>query len=370
MNTVPTRRTGLAAIGLIAASVAISGFAATREAPKVALAEGGLPLDAPLPTRIPPATTIVIGDPTTQAVLEHNGWDQGLPFRIKWAEVTGGPGITEAFHAKVLDGGSAMNVPPIHANWVGIPVRMIAVRQKVDWRTHPTFQLAIAPKAKIASLADLRGKRIAYSPGQAQGELVLKILKSQGVPLSEVTLIEAPSTAADAYINALVGGLVDAAPIGAGTPTKRYLDNYAAEGARVLAHGQRDDFQTIYVREEVLRDPAKAAALRAYVELWARSLAWQNAHRAEWARLYHQQRQGLSPAEAEQAAAAEGERTVPHDWNEAIRLEQDSIAVMAAETKRPAFPAETLFDRRFEPVAAEAYARARGVTRLAAGDAG
>lgn len=361
----PKHRTGVIALALLGASAALSVFAAAREPVTSAIAAGGLALDAPLPGHVPKGTTIVIGDPTTEAVLKHTGWATDLPFSIRWAEITGGPGVTEAFHAKVLDGGSAMNIPPIHATWVGIPVKMIAVRQRSDWRDHPTFQLAIAPRAGITTLADLRGKRIAYSPGQAQGELVLKILQSQGLSPKDVTLVEAPSTSADTYINALVGGLVDAAPIGAGAATKRYLDNYAGDGAKVLRHGQRDDFQTIYVREEVLRDPAKAAALRQYVQLWARAVAWQNDHAEAWARIYYQELQGLSPEAARQAVAAEGRGVVPADWNEAIRLEQASIALMAGETGRKPFPSEALFDRRFEPVAAQAYAQAKSGAILA-----
>jgi sulfonate transport system substrate-binding protein len=158
---------------------------------------------------------------------------------------------------------------------------------------------------------------------------------------------------------------VDAAPIGAGAPTQRYLDAYARDGAKVLPHGQRDDFQTLYVREEVLRDPAKAAALRQYVQLWARAIAWQNDHREDWARIYYEGRQGLDPTAARHAAAAEGTRIVPASWDEAVTLEQGSIAVMAGETGRKPFPAEQLFDRRFEPVAAQAYAQARAATTLA-----
>jgi sulfonate transport system substrate-binding protein len=362
---VPNRRIGAIALALIAASGALSLVAATRPPITATAQTGGLALDAPLPTTVPAGTVLTVGDPTTRAVLEHTGWIKELPFTVKWAEISGGPSVTEAFHAKVLDAGSAMNIPPIHAIWVGIPVKMVAIRLKADWADHPTFQLAIAPHSRIDTLADLRGKRIAYSPGQAQGELVLKVLKAQGLTPRDVTLVEAPSTAADAYINALVGGLVDAAPIGAGTPTRRYLENYGRDGARVLPHGQRDDFTTLYVREEVLRDPAKAAALRQYVQLWARAIAWQNAHREEWARVYYQGDQGLSAADAAHAAAAEGRREIPADWAQAIALEQESIAVMAAETRRATFPAETLFDRRFEPVGAQAYADASTSQRAA-----
>lgn len=360
------RRIGVIALALLAASGALSVYAATRPPAVTQVASGGLSLDAPLPTTVPPGTVLSIGDPTTRAVLEHTGWIKQLPFTIKWAEITGGPAVTEAFHAKVLDAGAAANIPPIHAIWVGIPVKMVAVRLRTDWRDHPAFQLAIAPGAHIDSLKDLRGKRIAYSPGQVQGEIVLRTLKDQGISPSEVTLVEAPSTAADAYINALVGGLVDAAPIGSGAPTKRYLDNYAREGAKVLRHTARDDFVTLYVREEVLRDPAKAAALRQYVQLWARAIAWQDAHKDEWARVYYQGDQGLSAADARHVVETSGHSEAPADWDEAIALEQGSVQLMAQETRRKPFDAAALFDRRFEPIAAQAYAEARSSQRLVA----
>src|SRR5688572_30878613 len=57
----------------------------------VAPAGPKLALDAPLPEAIPPGTKLVIGDPTTQRVLEHTGWDKELPFEVEWAQISGGP---------------------------------------------------------------------------------------------------------------------------------------------------------------------------------------------------------------------------------------------------------------------------------------
>src|SRR5580698_10759322 len=96
----PSTRFGAAVIASVAitAAAAIAVVAGPRQAE---VAAGGLALDAPLPSGPPPAgTTLVIGDPTTQAVLEHNGWIKDLPFTVKWAKITGGPAVTEAFHAK------------------------------------------------------------------------------------------------------------------------------------------------------------------------------------------------------------------------------------------------------------------------------
>ncbi len=296
----------------------------------------------------------MIGDPATQRVLEHTGWIKQLHFKVRWAQITGGPAVTEAFHAKALDIGVAADVPPIHAIWVGILVKIIAVQLHRDPIKHPLYVIAIAPHAAVATLADLRGKRIAFSPGQVQGEVVLRTLREQGLTNRDVTLVELPSSG-DAYVSALAAGAVDVAPVAAGTLSKRYIDSYGKEGAKVLKHGPfRDDLTLLYVREETLRDPAKAAALREYVGLWARAAEWTDTHQAEWAQAYWASDQGLSLEDARYQIEAYGPRYVPADWSEAIAIEQSVIELLAATTSQKRFDAANLFDRRFESVAAGA----------------
>jgi sulfonate transport system substrate-binding protein len=319
---------------------------------------GQLALDAPLPDRVPPGVKLVIGDQMTEQVLKHTGWDKELPFQVQWAEIAGGPAVTEAFHAKALDVGSAADIPPIHAVLVGIPVKVIAVRFRKDPRQHPLYVLAVAPRAGVRTLADLRGKRIAFSPGQVQGEIVLRSLEAAHLTPREVKLVELPSTSGDVYTSALIGGMVDVAPIGAGVVAKHYVDNYGARGARLIPHSAtRDDLTDLYVRTETLEDPGKAAALRAYVKLWARAQAWIAAHPDEWARLYYMGRERLSLPDALYTQQTSGEADIPRDWSQAIALEQASVDLMARESGHRAFDAATLFDRRFEAVAADAVAQ-------------
>lgn len=369
----PSTRTGAIAIVsvAIATAAAIVIIAGPRRPQAAVMAAGALPLDAPLPQAIPPGTTLVIGDPTTRRVLEQTGWVKQLPFTVKWAEIAGGPAVTEAFHAKLLDVGSAADMPPVHAVWVGIPVKIVAVRLRQDPLNHALYALGIAPRSGIRTLADLRGKRIAFSPGQVQGEIVLRTLKAEGLTTKDVTLVELPSTGGDLYVNALVGGLVDVAPIAAATQAKRYLDKFADEGALVLPHPPfRDDLTVLYVREETLADPAKAAALRAYVALWARAAAWEAGHPAEWASAYYVRNQGLTLEDARYVVSANGVADIPHDWSTAIGLEQGAADVMGAQMGHARLAAARLFDRRFEAVAADAAdaerAREGAGTRLAA----
>jgi len=347
-------------IGLLAFVAVTIGLLVAFAPDRGAKAAGGLPLTAALPTEVPPGTVITVGDPVTQWVVRHNGWDKNLPFTIKWAQITGGPDVTEAFHAKALDVGLGANIPPIHAEWVGLPVRIIALRQRSDPVRHPMFVLGLAPKSGIRTIADLKGKRIAFSPSQVQSQIVIETLKAAGLRTSDVTLVELPSSiGGDVYTSALASNVVDMAPIGGGIVAERYLRKFADDGARVIDHPPfRDDLAVAYVPEEVLADPAKAAALRQFALLWGRAQAWEGSHPEELARGYYVAEQGLSLDDARLVVAAAGAPDVPSSWNDAVRYQQAAIDLMAPQLKHDRFDAAALFDKRFEALAAEGYAQA------------
>lgn len=344
----------------VGASVAL--LVAFAPADRAVGAKGGLPLTAPLPEQVPPGVVLRVGDPVARWVFEHNGWDRRLPFRIEWAEITGGPDVTEAFHAGVLDVGYGASVPPIHAVWTGIPVRIVAFREYADRSRRQAYVFGIAPGANIRTLADLRGKRIAFSPSQVQAQIVIQTLKAAGIRRDEVTLVELPSSiGGDVYANALASGAVDAAPIRADLVAQRYLRDFGERGARIIKHPPfRDDGGNVYVPEAVLVDPGKAAALRLYIHYWGLAQAWINAHPEELARGYYAGKRGLPLADARVMADFGGHAVVPRSWDGAIAYEQAAIDTLGPETKRPRLDAATLFDPRFETIAGDAAAAARG----------
>ncbi len=352
--------------GILAAAVTVSIALLVIFAParRSAAAATGLSLAAPLPDRVPPGVVLRVGDPITRWVFEHNGWDRQLPFRIEWAEISGGPDVTEAFHAGVLDVGFGASVPPIHAVWAGIPSRIVAFREYRDRTRRQAFIFGIAPKSGIRTLADLRGKRIAFSPSQVQGQVVIQTLAALGIPRSAVTLVELPSNmGGDVYANALASDAVDAAPIRSDLVAQRYIRDVGDRGARLLAHPPfRDDGLNVYVPETSLADPGKAAALRLFVQYWGRAQSWVNAHPEEFARGYFVARRGLPIADARIMVAHTANALVPRDWADAVAYEQVAIDTIAPETGRPRLDAATLFDRRFERIAGDAAAAAAATT--------
>ena len=102
------------------------------------------------------------------------------------------------------------------------------------------------------------------------------------------------ATGRTSWADALASGAVDAAPIRADLVAQRYVRDYGAQGAHVLAHPPfRDDGGNVYVPETALADPGKAAALRIFAHYWGRAQAWINTHPEELARGYYAGKRGL-----------------------------------------------------------------------------
>jgi hypothetical protein len=118
---------------------------------------------APLASEVPAGTELVVGDPATQVALELSGESKKFTFPVKFANLSGGPQTAEAFRANALDVGSVADIPPIHATWTGLDVRIVASQYRVDAVNFPLYELGIAPGAGIKELTDLRGRKIETS---------------------------------------------------------------------------------------------------------------------------------------------------------------------------------------------------------------
>ena len=197
--------------------MALAGCGGDEAGPKLALS-------AALPDAPADGTVLRVGDPATQVALETSGLIDDLDVEVEWANISGGPKTLEAFRADAIDIGSVADIPPLFAHWTGTDVRIVAARETVDPEEHPTYELGVAPGVDVSSIEDLKGKKIAYSPGQAQGALVLNVLREAGLTQDDVEFVEMQSVD-DAFSVALAGKQVDVAPLGQ-TLAKTYLAKY------------------------------------------------------------------------------------------------------------------------------------------------
>ena len=305
-----------------------------------------LELSAALPDDVPDGTVLRIGDPATQVALELSGLDEKLEFEPEWANISGGPKTLEAFRGDALDVGSVADIPPLFAQWTGTDVKIVAARFTQDPLEHPTYQLGIAPGVDVQDIADLKGKTIAYSPGQAQGALVLKVLKEAGLTQDDVELVEMASVD-DVYVNALGSKQVQVAPLQQALALP-YLAKYGADGGTTIAPGVRDDAWHLYVPTEVVEDADKAAALRNYVAVWAEAQAWISEHPDEFAEGFYVEHEGLTPEDAKAIVDALGAYEVPTSWDDVIPAHQETADLLAEEQGHEKLDLNDMYDRRFE----------------------
>jgi len=319
--------------------VALSGCGGDEAGPK-------LELSAALPQAPAEGTVLRVGDPGTQVALEASGLIDDLDVDVEWANITGGPKTLEAFRADAIDIGSVADIPPLFAHWTGTDVRIVAVRETVDPESHPTYELGVAPGVDVKTIEDLKGKKIAYSPGQAQGALVLNVLRKAGLTQDDVELVEMQSVD-DAFSVALAGKQVDVAPLGQ-TLAKTYLAKYERDGASTINPGVRDDAWTLYAPTTVLEDADKAAAIKEYVGVWAKAQQWISDHPDEYAKAYYVDHEGLSPEDAAYVVKALGTYTVPTNWDEFIARHQETVDTLVEAQDQEPLDVATLYDRRFE----------------------
>jgi sulfonate transport system substrate-binding protein len=126
-----------------------------------------------------------------------------LGIEIKWIDFQFGPPLLEAINVGSVDFGYVGDSPPIFAQAGGARIRYVAA-VKSDGNT----QAIIVPQdSPIKSLADLKGKRVAFAKGSSAHNLLVAALEKAGLAWSDIS--PAPLAPADATA-AFVKGAVDA----------------------------------------------------------------------------------------------------------------------------------------------------------------
>jgi len=315
---------------------------------------GSLSLTSALPTAVSPKTSLAISIVTTQLELQASGQLGKLPFKVSsWPNLSAGPDIIEGFRAHSIDVAGNAGVPPIQAHSSGVQAKIVAV----STTSKPIYQFATAPGSDVTSVAQFRGKKLAFSQAQAQGVVLLRALKQAGIPGSAVHLV--PMTS-DEFLTALEARQVDVAVLSQPVTTE-YINGFGGKGARIIYTNVVDYLEILWSPVEVLEDAAKAAAIRAFIPFWARGSVWAWEHPAQWIQTYYVGNQHLTTAQGELIVKAQPKPAFPVSWAKAIAWEQETSDLLAAGGYDPKFDVSVLFDRRFEGIASGAVpARYRG----------
>jgi sulfonate transport system substrate-binding protein len=160
----------------------------------------------------------------SKATLE--GKLKALGYTVAWTEFPSGPPLLEAINAGAIDFGNTGESPPIFAQAAGVPFVYVAYEPPA-----PKGEAILVPKdSALKTVADLKGKKVAFNKGANVHYLVVKALEKAGVKYSEIQpVFLAPADARAAFER----GSVDAWAIW--DPFQAAAE--AATGARELTDG-------------------------------------------------------------------------------------------------------------------------------------
>jgi len=119
-----------------------------------------------------------------------------LGVKVTWTEFNAGPVQLEALNVGSIDFGDVGEAPPIFAQAAGAP--LVYAGATVP---RPQLEAVIVPKGSpIRTVADLKGKRVAYNKGSNVQYLLVKLLEKNGLKYGDVqSVFLAPPDARAAF---------------------------------------------------------------------------------------------------------------------------------------------------------------------------
>ncbi|WP_413172417.1 sulfonate ABC transporter substrate-binding protein [Anabaena azotica] len=101
---------------------------------------------------------------------------------VTWTEFPAGPPMLEALNAGSIDFGYTGEAPPIFAQAAGTPFVYVAY----DPWTPKAEAIIVHKDSPIKSVADLKGKKVAFAKGSNTNYLVIKALEKAGLKYSDI----------------------------------------------------------------------------------------------------------------------------------------------------------------------------------------
>ncbi|WP_208642273.1 aliphatic sulfonate ABC transporter substrate-binding protein [Methylobacterium terrae] len=164
---------------------------------------------AALPARAAPADTLRIGYQKngTLVVAKQQGAIEArlkpLGVGVTWVEFSFGPPLLEAISLGAIDLGPTGDAPPIFAQAAGSPLVYVAAQEAAG----SGAAILVQKESPIRTLADLKGRRVAFAKASSAHNLTIAALEKAGLTYGDIEPVTlAPADAAAAFAR----GSVDA----------------------------------------------------------------------------------------------------------------------------------------------------------------
>lgn len=216
------------------------------------------------------AAILVLG--REQQVIEKRLKPLGVD-AVQWVEFQFGPPMLEALGAGAIDIGSVGDTPPIFAQAAGSPLVYVASTPSAE------HAVLVQHDSPIETLAELKGKRVAFARGSSAHNVAVKALALAGLGLKDIVPTYLAPADATAAFN---GGTIDAWVVW----DPFYAIAQERYNARIIADtsDKRLASSSYYLSSRDFADKSPAVLSAALDEI-GKLTEWSGQHRDELAKL-------------------------------------------------------------------------------------
>jgi sulfonate transport system substrate-binding protein len=287
----------------------------------------------------PSGVTLAVGDQGQylETVLRASGELDDVPYQVDFKSFLSGPLLVQGFNADQIDIGMLGDTPASGAVGAHVPVKAVAVSEYQG----PVSSLVARPGIK--SIAQLKGKKVAYTTGTAQHALALRAFKSAGLQAKDVEQVDVTLQQLGTVLEA---GQADASVL---SPADRIRYLAQHPDAKSLADNSTlkpATYLYVLATDDALHDKGKSAAVADFTQRLVNASKWANAHPDEWVQAYYVNVAHQDAKFASQVNAGLAGSYVPITKAVQQALQQQ-VDLLASQKAIPApFDVSPLFDRK------------------------
>jgi sulfonate transport system substrate-binding protein len=283
------------------------------------------------------ATVINFGDQQQEweTLLRSSGALAGASYKVNFVEFDSGPLVDAGFAAHRIDIGSMGDLPASLAVKSGLPVVAAAVDLPIGASEY------LLAKPGITSIAQLRGKPVAFTTGTAEQAFALRALKSAGLTQRDVQQVNVSLLQLGTVLEA---GAADASVVS----VEQKVDYQQTHpGAKVLASVTTvspPSYGYLLATRTALASAAKLAAIGDLTKRLIKAENWEKTHQSAFVQDYYVDVEHQTPAAARLILAAGGTDNFVPITSRVQGALQDMVDIMASGGGLPsAFSVARLF---------------------------
>jgi sulfonate transport system substrate-binding protein len=286
----------LPALSLTACACLVAAVSSCSSSPASTKAQGGTQAQAVSDNN---GTVINFGDQQQEfeTLLNASGVLAGAPYKVNFVEFDSGPLVDAGFAAHRLDIGEMGDLPASLAIKSGLPVNVVAVSEPIGASEY------LLAKPGITSIAQLKGKPVAYTTGTAEQAFALRALAQAGLTQKDVQQVNVSLLELGTVLDT---GAADASVVSVEQKID-YQQNHP--GAVVLATQDTvtpASYDYLLGTTAALSDPAKLAAITDLSKRIVKAENWAKTHQSQWVTDYYVDVEHQTPAVAQLILAAGG----------------------------------------------------------------